>query len=356
MFKIYQEVILRGQKTKPKYYITQENLQQMGKFNFTIILEPMLYLDKDMIGEFLENLIGKFVYDSNKSPPFKPVEENHNTEFKLEITGRFAQVTMILSGDSNFVYDNQNNTWEKEVQTPVTFWLSYYLTRYRKLIRETLGIVDILVTHNWTSTTKMTYILVPLEIDKDAPKPQFYDTLVQNDNYKVIALGTELTLEQFKELGDFHIERKLIYDDFEYRDSEGKETTEAGCMPIPNLEYPVMIKTGDEKFNQIYCISTILGWVNQGENTDPKTRRVIRKIRIMNDDDIEKEEMRAFEKEKDRLNAELAKYEKNRSTTNMKVIHGTKLKLRELEEKIREQKAEKIRRKGLKRFRPSLKF
>ena len=327
----------------------------MGKFNFTIILEPMLYLDKDMIGEFLKNLLGKFVYDSNKSPPFKRVKENHNTEFKLEITGRFAQVTMILSGDSNFVYYGENRNWEEEVQTPVTIWLLYYLTLYRNLIREKVGIVNININRKWF-VKKMSFFLVPEEIDKDAPKPQFYDTLVQNDNYKVIALGTELTLEQFKQLGNFYIERKLIYDDFEYRDSEGKETTEAGCMPFPNLEYPVMIKTGDEKFNQIYCISTILGWVNQGENTDPKTRRVIRKIRIMNDDDIEKEEMRAFEKEKAKLNAELARYKENRSTTDMKVIRDTEFKLRELERKIREQKAEKIRRKGLKRFRPSLKF
>ena len=187
---------------------------------------------------------------------------------------------------------------------------------------------------------------------QDAPKPQFYDTLVPEGVVpQVVAVGTTFTLEAFKALGPFRIERKLIYDDFEYRDDEGKETTEVGCIPYPNVAYPVLTKTSldeasavDETFNQIYCVSDILGWVNTGANTDPNTRRVIKQIRVMNEQDIEERELRAFAKERARLQAKRAQL------TDQREIQQIDYQLRELERKVVEQKAEKVRRSGLKRL------
>lgn len=150
-------------------------------------------------------------------------------------------------------------------------------------------------------------------------RSKFYDDrdLVPNGIIpRVVAVGTTYTLEQFRQLGPFRIQRKLFYDDFDMSAEEVDCTFQQGHKEYPVLTIPQ---------NQIYCMKEILPWVLT-KNTDPNTRGIIEQFRIMNEEDIEKKELEELTKGKG------------------------KKRIRDLEQKIEERKTEKIRRKNLNRL------
>lgn len=181
----------------------------------------------------------------------------------------------------------------------------------------------------------------------DPARSAFYDTLVPNSIIpRVVAVGTTYTLEQFRQLGPFRIERKLFYDDFSI------PAKDVNCdIAFPgNRKYPVMTIPQ----NHVYCVTNILQWVlaknSDGtmKNTDPYTNKPIQQIRVMNEQDIEKKELEEFTKEKEKKEKE--REEKNTSGADRRDIRKLDYRIRELERMIRERKTEKIRRKTLNRL------
>ena len=167
--------------------------------------------------------------------------------------------------------------------------------------------------------------------------PQFYDTLVEGSDMRVVALGSEYTMDQFKRLGKFFIEKKLVYDDFDNNEID------AGCSLadlMTNIAYPVLVNPGT--FEQVYCIQDIIGWINTGKTTDPNTRQEITKIRVMNEQDVETKELQNFTKEKNQIEDNINQLRSEPG--NMREIRKLEYKKRILDESIRKQKEEKIRR------------
>ena len=163
--------------------------------------------------------------------------------------------------------------------------------------------------------------------------PQFFDTLVPNGIIpRIVAVGTTFTLEQFRQLGPFRIERKLFYDDFGMSAKEVDCTFQAGHKEYPVLTIPQ---------NQVYCMTEILPWVFT-KNTDPYTRGIIEQFRIMNEQDIEKKELEEFTKEKEKKEKE--REEKKTSGADRRDIRKLDYRIRELERTIRERKTEKTKR------------
>lgn len=178
---------------------------------------------------------------------------------------------------------------------------------------------------------------LPKVMAKNAPKPQFYDTLISGVDMRVVALGTEYTIGQFKRLGKFFIEKKLVYDNFDNNEID------AGCSLtelMANIAYPVLVNPGS--FEQVYCIQDIMGWINAGNTTDPNTRQEITKIRVMNEQDIEKKELQNFTKEKNQIEDKINQLRSEPG--NMQKIRTLEYKKRMLDESIRKQKEEKVRR------------
>ncbi len=168
--------------------------------------------------------------------------------------------------------------------------------------------------------------------------PQFYDTLVEGNDVRVVALGSEYSMDQFKRLGKFFIEKKLVYDDFDNNEID------AGCSLadlMTNIAYPVLVNPGT--FEQVYCIQDIIGWINTGKTTDPNTRQEITKIRVMNEQDIEKKELQNITKEKNQIEDKINQLRSEPG--NMREIRKLEYKKRLLDESIRQQKEKKIDRK-----------
>lgn len=102
---------------------------------------------------------------------------------------------------------------------------------------------------------------------------------------KKIPVGTTYTLENFKNLGKFSINKKLFYDDFT------QEEASAGCFISDlstNIMYPIVLNSG-----QIYCISDIVDIIhNNNEPLCSFTRLPITSITIMNEMQIKEKELK----------------------------------------------------------------
>ena len=173
-------------------------------------------------------------------------------------------------------------------------------------------------------------------------RAQFFDTLVPNGIVpRVVALGTVFSLEDFRNLGPFRIERKLFYDDFDV----DAEKVDCDIVTPANRKYPIMTIPQ----NNVYCVTELLQWVvTYNKNTDPLTNGIIERVRIMNESDIENKELEKYTREKALLQKERA--EKNAKGTDRRDVRKLDYRIRELERMILERKAEKIRRKTLNRL------
>ena len=178
--------------------------------------------------------------------------------------------------------------------------------------------------------------------ERERARTQFFDTLVPNGILpRVVALGTVFSLEEFRNLGPFRIERKLFYDDFDV----DAEKVDCDIAFAANRKYPIMTIPQ----NNVYCVTELLQWVVSFKyNTDPYTNGIIERVRIMNERDIEKKELEEYTREKELLQKERA--EKNAKGTDRRDIRKLDYRIRELERMIVERKAEKIRRKTLNRL------
>lgn len=174
------------------------------------------------------------------------------------------------------------------------------------------------------------------------PRAQFFDTLVPDGIVpRVVALGTVFSLEDFKILGPFRIERKLFYDDF----NVDAEKVDCDIPTQANRKYPIMTIPQ----NNVYCVTELLQWlVTYNKKTDPYTNTIIQRVRIMNERDIEKKELEEYTREKELLQKKRA--EKNAKGTDRRDVRKLDYRIRELERMIVERKAEKIRRKTLNRL------
>lgn len=177
---------------------------------------------------------------------------------------------------------------------------------------------------------------------RQRPRAQFFDTLVPNGIVpRVVALGTVFSLEDFRNLGPFRIERKLFYDDFDV----DAEKVDCDIVTPANRKYPIMTIPQ----NNVYCVTELLQWVvTYNKNTDPLTNGIIERVRIMNESDIENKELEKYTREKALLQKERA--EKNAKGTDRRDVRKLDYRIRELQRMILERKAEKIRRKTLNRL------
>ena len=97
---------------------------------------------------------------------------------------------------------------------------------------------------NWSlleSENKVTATITGTIDDPRVAIPQYVDQLVDGEQYTVLRIGQTLTLAEFQQLGKYHIETKLIYDNYLM------EADDVGCLSgigLENVEYPVRTNGG----------------------------------------------------------------------------------------------------------------
>ena len=189
----------------------------------------------------------------------------------------------------------------------------------------------------------------------------------QGVKLREVKLGETFSLDEFRKLGPFCIERRLIYDDLS---TTGKDKAKLGCANELgyNYEYPVLVKGSatengeiNEKNNQVYCITDVLQWnVEYNKDTDQNTRQYIKEIRIMNEKDIEEEEMKEVTKEEYTLVKRAMEAQDGREDREIrKELKAIQSKLNKNTEEKKKRKQEKIRRMKMARlmlFYKKLKF
>lgn len=155
--------------------------------------------------------------------------------------------------------------------------------------------------------------------DEDTPIPQFYDKLIPGfeDGAAILALGQDISYQDFIRLRSFNIPEKLIYDDYT------ADVKDVGCASSvgvdhkigSNLIYPV--RTGPAQA-QIYCMFDLIKWISTpdyyGEldpldKLDPGTNAPLRNmtIHIMNRKDIEDQEWKDIQIARQSLSAQRKK-------------------------------------------------
>ena len=162
------------------------------------------------------------------------------------------------------------------------------------------------------------------------------------------------SVDEFKQLGPFTISRKMIYDDFDYKDDEGKEDTEAGCGLIDlthNIIYPCIIDSA-----YVLCASDLVNVINRGDDPPlcPYTRIPIRRIIVMGEEEIAYRESVKFVFARDKYNSQKAELLRKKPDNYKVKLREINNRLREIRLRIRQRKAKKIERNKLKRY--QLKF
>ena len=189
-------------------------------------------------------------------------------------------------------------------------------------------------------------------------QPQFYDTLVPEGVIpEVVALGRSFTLNEFKQLGPFIIEKKLIYDNY----LEDEEDVGCGFELAKNIAFPV--RTGPQS-SQIFCVSDLVKWINMGNDKDPGNNEPITTIRVMNENDVAEQEWKDCRNMRKTLLAKIKICQNKRkgkiSNDLAMKLRNEEINLRGLLNKIpatrRVLNARKIERDNLNRLVPQLKF
>ena len=184
--------------------------------------------------------------------------------------------------------------------------------------------------------------------------PQYVDMLVDGEQYTVLAIGQTLTLAQFRQVGKYYIEKKLIYDNYLI------EADDVGCFSgigYENVEFPVRTNGGG-----IFCVKLLAGWINQGKTTDPN-RAEIETIHVMTQEEIMQQERADIQDQRNNLNRDINKLQKRRQDRNLsneeaetvrKKLIQKENQLRNLPNTPQEHMAKKLERMGMNRYR--LKF
>ena len=215
---------------------------------------------------------------------------------------------------------------------------------------------------------------------QQAAIPQFFDTLVPNGIIpRIVAVGTTFTLEEFRQLGPYRIEHKLIYDNYLIDPEDGLNKDEDGnydmCDPFveprDNVVFPVrtvIAVNGIRRYGGIYCMQLINHWINdKGKNTDPVSNAIIMGIHIMTEQEIRDQEWEDIQDQRRTLNTEIRILRRKRQNRKKKLTYEEVQKLRrELIKKERQlrnlPKSEdkyntaKIKRMGMNRVILNLKF
>ena len=173
---------------------------------------------------------------------------------------------------------------------------------------------------------------------------------------RVVAVGTTFTLEEFRGLGPFRIESKLIYDNYVI------DANEAGCTGIgigsENVEYPVRTSGGG-----IFCVKILSDWIALGNNTDPKRAPIVN-ITVMTQEQIMQQEWTDIQNQRRMLNTKINILKKKRQeTTDNKEAMSLVGKQRDCERELeklpptpQDHMEKKLERKGMNRVLPKLKF
>ena len=170
----------------------------------------------------------------------------------------------------------------------------------------------------------------------------------------VVQPGTFFSVDEFRQLGPFTISRKLIYDDFNYKDNEGKEDTKAGCGLIDlthNIIYPCIIDSA-----YVLCASDLVNVINRGDDPPlcPYTRIPIKRIMVMGEKELAFRESAEFVIARDKYNGQKAELLRKKPDNYKVKLREINNRLREIRLRIRQRTAKKIERNKLKRY--QLKF